>query len=137
MKVTACYCQATCRHSSSPLQWCIIFTKNDLQPAVIFKWHGLLTVMLKYDTTHPHTAHATVETCIFNIFRICHIHQTLVLGDNHTFGLWHEAVGGKTFRSEEEVQQTVHEWLRSPQEYFFFYVGIHELCQCFRTCIKM
>jgi hypothetical protein len=31
-----------------------------------------------------------------------------------------QAMGGKSFRSDEEVQQAVHEWLRShPKEFFF------------------
>jgi hypothetical protein len=42
------------------------------------------------------------------------------------FGPLKEAMGGKTFRSDEEVQQAVHEWLRTqPQE--FFSRGIHTL----------
>jgi hypothetical protein len=36
------------------------------------------------------------------------------------FGPLKEAMGGKKFRSEEEVQQAVHERLRrQPQEFFF------------------
>jgi hypothetical protein len=31
-----------------------------------------------------------------------------------------EAMGGKNFRSDEEVQQAAHEWLRrQPQEFFW------------------
>jgi hypothetical protein len=28
-------------------------------------------------------------------------------------------MGGKSFRSDEEVQQVVHEWLRSQPDFFF------------------
>jgi hypothetical protein len=36
------------------------------------------------------------------------------------FGPLKDAMGGKKFRSDEEVQQAVHEWLRlQPQEFFF------------------
>jgi hypothetical protein len=42
------------------------------------------------------------------------------------FGPLKEAMGGNKFRSDEEVQQAVHEWLRrQPQE--FFSRGIHTL----------
>jgi hypothetical protein len=47
------------------------------------------------------------------------------------FGPLKEAVGGKKFRSDEEVLQAVHEWLRrQPQE--FFPTGIHTLCKRYR-----
>jgi hypothetical protein len=46
-----------------------------------------------------------------------------------------EAMGGKKFRSDEEVQQAVHEWLRrQPQE--LFSRGIHTLCKRWRACIE-
>jgi hypothetical protein len=36
------------------------------------------------------------------------------------FGPLKEAMGGKKFRSDEEVHQAVQEWLRTrPQEFFF------------------
>jgi hypothetical protein len=38
----------------------------------------------------------------------------------HVFGPLTEAMGGKSFRSNEEVQQVVHEWLRSKPKDFFF-----------------
>jgi hypothetical protein len=42
------------------------------------------------------------------------------------FGPFKEAMGGKKFCSDEEVQQVVDEWLRrQPQE--FFSRGIHTL----------
>jgi hypothetical protein len=39
-----------------------------------------------------------------------------------------EAMGGKKFRSDEEVQQAVHEHLRR-QKQEFFSRGIHTLCK--------
>jgi hypothetical protein len=38
-------------------------------------------------------------------------------------------------RSEEEVQQTVHEWLRSQQKNFFSR-GIHALPKRWNTCME-
>jgi len=35
-------------------------------------------------------------------------------------------MGGKSFRSNEEVQQAAHEWLHSQSKYFFFKeVSVH------------
>jgi hypothetical protein len=51
------------------------------------------------------------------------------------FGPLREAMEGKKFRSDEEVQQAVHEWLRrQPQE--FYSRGIHTLCKRWRACIE-
>jgi hypothetical protein len=43
-------------------------------------------------------------------------------------------MGGKSFTSNEEVQQVVHEWLRS-QPKDFFSRGIHALQKCWKTCM--
>ena len=44
-------------------------------------------------------------------------------------------MGGKKFRSDEEVCHAVHEWLRRlPKE--FFSKGIYALCKRWRTCIE-
>ena len=46
--------------------------------------------------------------------------------DFNVFGPLKEAMGGKSFRLDEEVQQTVHEWLRSePKDFFFLEVSMH------------
>jgi hypothetical protein len=53
------------------------------------------------------------KTCTLSVFHIRHIQQT--------FWLLKEAMGGKKFRSDEEVQQAVHECLRrQPQESIHF-----------------
>jgi hypothetical protein len=44
-------------------------------------------------------------------------------------------MGGKTSRSDEEVQQVVHEWLRTGTKDFLFR-GIHALFKRWRTCIE-
>jgi len=44
-------------------------------------------------------------------------------------------MGGKSFRSDEEVQQGVHEWLHS-QPKDFFSRGIHALPKNWNTCIE-
>jgi len=51
------------------------------------------------------------------------------------FGPLKEAMGGKRFRSEEEVRHAVHGWLcGKPKE--FFCKGIYALCKRWRTCIE-
>ena len=55
--------------------------------------------------------------------------------DFHVFGPLKEAVGGKSFGSDEEVQRAVHECLRSqPKEYFSR--GIHALPKHWNTCVE-
>jgi hypothetical protein len=50
--------------------------------------------------------------------------------------LWtaQEAMGGESFRSVEEMQQAVHEWMRSQPKYFFSR-GIHALPKRCNTCM--
>ena len=74
------------------------------------------------------------QTCILSVFLIHHTHQTLSQAIS-MFGPLKEAMGGKKFRSDEEVRHAVHEWLRVlPKE--FFSKRIYALCKCWRTCIE-
>jgi hypothetical protein len=58
----------------------------------------------------------------------------LAPSDYHIFGPLKEAIRGKTFRSDEEVQEA-DEWLRTrPKE--FFSRGIQALVKRWRTCIE-
>jgi hypothetical protein len=43
-------------------------------------------------------------------------------------------MGGKSFRSDEELQQAVQEWLCSQPKEFF--LGIHALPKCWNTCME-
>jgi histone-lysine N-methyltransferase SETMAR len=58
----------------------------------------------------------------------------LAPSDFHVFGPLEEAMGGKSFKSDEEVHQAVHEWLRS-QPKDFFSRGIHALPKHWNTCM--
>ena len=51
--------------------------------------------------------------CPSNVFHIRHTRQTSTPSDFYVFGPLKDGLGGKSFRSDEEVQQAVHEWLRS------------------------
>jgi len=114
--------------------------KNYLQPAIKSKRYGLLSsgVLLQHDNARPHTAHTTVAT-ITDLHFECLPHPPyspeLDPSDFTMFGPLKEAMGGKKFRSDEEVRHAVHEWLRElPKE--FFPKGIYALCKCWRTCIE-
>ena len=59
----------------------------------------------------------------------------LASSDFHMFGPLKEAMGGKKFRSDEEVRHAVHEWLRGLPKVFFS-KGIYAFCKGWRTCIE-
>jgi histone-lysine N-methyltransferase SETMAR len=114
--------------------------KNHLHPAIKSKRHGPLStgVLLQRDNPWSHTAHSTVAT-IQDLSFECLPHPPylpdLAPSDFHVFGLLKEAMGGKSFRSDKEVQQVVHEWLRSqPKE--FFSRGMHALLKRWNTCME-
>jgi len=114
--------------------------KNHLCPAVNSKRHGRLSagVLLHHDNACPHTACSTVAT-IQDLSFECLPHPPyspdLAPSDFHVFGPPKEATGGKSFRSNEEVQQAVHKCLCcQPKE--FFSRGIHALPKRWNTCME-
>jgi histone-lysine N-methyltransferase SETMAR len=113
--------------------------KNHLRPAIKSKRSGLLStgVLLQRDNARPHTARSTVAA-IQDLSFECLPHPPyspdLASSDFHVFGPLKEAMGGKAFRSNNEVQQVVHEWLRS-QPKDFFSRGIHALLKRWNTCM--
>ena len=105
--------------------------KNHLRPAINSRRRGHLSkgVLLQHDNARNHTARSTVAT-IQDLAFECLPHPPyspdLAPSGFHVFGPLKEAMGGKYFRSDEEVQQAVHECLCSqPKE--FFSRGIHAL----------
>jgi len=90
--------------------------KNLLRPAIKSKRRGHLStgVLLQHDNARPHTAHSTVTT-IQDLPFECLPHAPyspdLAASDFHVFGPLKQVMGGKYFRSDEEVQQSVHEGL--------------------------
>jgi histone-lysine N-methyltransferase SETMAR len=88
--------------------------KNHLRPAIKSKRRRLLNtgVLLQHDNARPHTSRSTVATIPDLPFeRLPNLPYSPDLGpsDFHVFGPLKEAMGGKSFRSDEEVQQAVHE----------------------------
>jgi len=114
--------------------------KNYLHPAIKSKRHGLLStgVLLQYDNPWPHTAHSTVATIQDLSFK-CLPHPLyspdLAPSDFHVFGPLKEAMGGESFRSDEEVQQAAHKSLHS-QPKDFFSRGIYALPKRWNTCME-
>jgi len=115
--------------------------KNHLRPAIKSKRRGLLStgVLLQHYNARPHTARSTVAT-IRDLSFECLPHlpysPDLDPSDFHVFGPLKEAIGGKSFRSDEEVQHALHEWLHSqPKDYFSR--GIHALLKRWNTCMVL
>jgi len=114
--------------------------KNHLRPAIKSERRRLLStgVLLQHDNARPHTACSTVAT-IQDLSFECLPHPPYLLdlapSDFNVFGPLKEAMGGKSFRSDEEVQQAVYEWLHSQSKSFFFSRGIHALPKSWNTCM--
>ena len=83
--------------------------KNNLRPAIKSKRCGRLStgVLLQHNNAQPHTIHSTVAT-IQDLSFECLPHPLyspdLGPSDFHVFGALKEVMGGKSFRSDEEVQ---------------------------------
>ena len=91
--------------------------KNHLRPAIRSKQRGRLStaILLQHENARPHTARSTVakiQDLPFECLPPPTYSPDLAASDFHVFGLLKEAMRGKSFRSDEEVQQAVHEWLR-------------------------
>ena len=80
--------------------------KNHLCPAMKSKRHGLLStgVLLQHDNARPHTARSTVAT-IQDLSFECLPHppysSDITPSDFHVFGPLKEAMGSKSFKSDE------------------------------------
>jgi histone-lysine N-methyltransferase SETMAR len=114
--------------------------ENQLKPAIRTKRRGLLNtgVLLLHDNARPHTAHATVAK-IKDLRFECLPHPPyspdLAPSDYHVFGALKEELSGRKFKSDEEVQAAVHDWLqRQPKD--FFSRGIQALVKRWNTCIE-
>jgi hypothetical protein len=65
------------------------------------------------------------KICPWSVFHIRRTRQTSPPSDFHFFGPLKEVMGSKSLRSDEEVQQAEHEWLRAQPKDFFLEVSIH------------
>jgi len=107
--------------------------KNHLLPAFKSKRRGRLNtgVLLQHDNARPHTARSTVST-MQDLSSECVPHPPdLAPSDFHVFGPLKKAMGGRSFRSYEEVRQAVQEWLHSQPRIFFRYPCTSEVLEHF------
>jgi hypothetical protein len=91
--------------------------KDQLRPSIKSKRRGFLStgVLLQHDGAGPHTAHsivATIQDLSFECFPNPP-YSTDTPSDFHVLGPLKDAMGGKNFRSDKEMQQVVHECMRS------------------------
>ena len=102
--------------------------KNHLHPAIKSKRCGILRtcVFLQHDNAWPHTARSTVapiQDLSFECLSHLPYSPDLAPSDFHVFGPLKEAIGGKSFRSNES------RWCMSgcalSQKTFFLEVSMH------------
>ena len=114
--------------------------KNHLCPAIKSKRCGRLStgVLLQDDNARSHTARSTVAT-IQDLSFECLPHPPyspdLAPSDFRVFGSLKKTMGCKSFRSDEKVQQAVHECLHSQPKEFFFR-GMYALPKRWNTCME-
>jgi len=104
--------------------------KSHLFPAIKSKRRGFLStgVLLQHDNARPLTARspvATIQDLSFECLPHPPYSSDLAPSDFHVFGPLKEAMGSKSLRSDEDVQQAVHEWLHSQSLFFFPEVSMH------------
>ena len=104
--------------------------KNHLCPAIKSKRCGLLEYRC-FVATRQCSAPYCPFNCCNNPRSVLWVSSTstvlpdLAPSNFHVFEPLKEAMGGKSFRSDEDVQQAVHKWLRSQPKDFFLEVFMH------------
>ena len=95
-----------------------------LQSAIRRKRRGLLSkdIVLLHDNVRPHTAVHTVETLRklkFEVMAHPPYSPDLAPSDYHLFGPLKEALRGRRFTSDQEVNEEVRAWLAAQLKIFF------------------
>ena len=113
--------------------------RDELKPAIRTKRRGLLKkgVLLLHDDARPHTARRTIETITdlgFEVLPHPPYSPDLAPSDFHLFGPLKEALSGRKFHSDDEVQEAVHSWLKGRPKSFFA-SGIRALVGRWQKCI--
>jgi len=117
-----------------------MLTKN-LKPAVRTKRRGLLSkkvLLLLHDNARPHTASHTVETINHLGFKVLEhpaYSPDLAPSDYHLFGPLRNALQGRRFSTDKDVQEEVHKCLHD-QPKTFFLEGIRKLVDHWTKCIE-
>jgi hypothetical protein len=111
-----------------------------LSPAICSKKRGSLSegILLLNSNARPHNAAHTLET-LRKLMREIMEHPAHSLGlapsDFHLFGLLKEALGARRFQCDEDVKNTVHQWLCA-QPKTFYYDGINKLLGHWKNVLK-
>ena len=89
-------------------------------------------------SARPHTASQTVETINhlgFEVLEHPAYSPDLAPSDYHLFGPFKNALWGRRFSTDKEVQEAVHKWLRD-QPKSFFLERIRKLVDRWTKCIE-
>jgi hypothetical protein len=138
--------------SPKPKEAKIMFSAGKVMATVFWDSKGVLymdflterrTINTEYnssflqDNAHPHVAARTMDTIQklkWNVLPHPSYSRDLAPSDYHLFSLLKEYLGGKSFRSNEEVIQAVQEWLhRQPKDLVLS--GIRKLLDRWCKCI--
>jgi histone-lysine N-methyltransferase SETMAR len=99
---------------------------------------GCQKSLLKSTSARPHTASQTVETINhlgFEMLEHPAYSPDLAPSDYHLFGLLKNALQGRRFSTDKEVQKAVHKMLRD-QTKTFFLEGKRKLVDRWTKCIE-
>jgi hypothetical protein len=113
--------------------------RYEVRPAICTKWRGKLSqgVVLLHDSARLHTAAHTISTLqqlIWEVFEHPAHSPDLAPFDFHLFGPLSIALRGHRFADNDEVKETVYDWLRNqPQN--FFTNDIKKLADHWAKCI--
>lgn len=114
--------------------------ETNLKPAIRSMRRGLLSqgVLLLQDNARPHTAKNTkacLEKLKFEVLPHPPYSPDLAPCDFHLFGPLKTHLGGRRFKTDDDVKKAVHEWLRG-QDKTFYSAGIQALPGRWRKCIE-
>ena len=114
--------------------------RNELRPAIRSKRRERLTqgVLLLHDNARPHTAHPTINTIRqlnWEVLEHTAYSPDLAPSDFRLFGPLKNALRDRRFAADDEVEEAVHNWLRS-QPQTFFSNGIKKLTDRWAKCIE-
>jgi histone-lysine N-methyltransferase SETMAR len=114
--------------------------QREMKPAIRSKRRGRLSegAFLLHDNAHPRTAARTLETLrklMWEVMEHPAHSPDLAPSDFHLFGPLKVALAGRRCRCDEDVQNTVHQWLRE-QTKTFYYDDIKKLVGRWEKCVE-
>jgi len=114
--------------------------QRELKPANCSKRRGKLSkeILLLHNNACPHTAAHTLETLKqlkWEAMKHPVYSPDLAPSDFHLFGLLKNALRGRLFSCDDDVQTAVHQWLRT-QPKTFFADGIKKLVGRWKNALQ-